>query len=162
MSFENELGALPPTGFWDPLGLSAGADKATFDKRREAELKHGRVAMLAVIGLLVQEVARLPGAIDLDGTTFSSIPNGVAALKAVPAFGWFQIAASAGYWEIFGWKQVDGAPIGDFGFYNQKTPVSDAERNKELNNGRLGMIAIAELLTHDLVKPGSLFDLSFF
>ena len=38
-----------------------------FKRRRAVELKHGRVAMLAVTGYLVQSVARLPGNIDLDG-----------------------------------------------------------------------------------------------
>ena len=143
MGYENEIGALPPAGFWDPLGLSANADAATFNKYRTAELKHGRVAMLAVVGYLVADVARFPGAIDLDGTTFQSIPNGVAALKAVPSFGWFQIAASIGWWEIFGWKQVEGGQPGDFGFdsSNLKWDVSDAEKKtKELQNGRIAML----------------------
>ena len=56
MSFEDEIGVLPPTGFWDPLGLSKDIDEATFTKYRTAELKHGRVAMLAVTGY----ISRLP------------------------------------------------------------------------------------------------------
>ncbi|CAK9250380.1 unnamed protein product [Sphagnum jensenii] len=128
MSFEDEIGALPPAGFWDPLGLSKGVTPETFNKRREAELKHGRVAMLAVVGYLVQEIARFPGAIDLDGTTFQSVPNGVAALSAIPAFGWFQIAASIGYWEIFGWKQNENGPVGDYGFYSLPKPLEGQEK----------------------------------
>lgn len=27
MGFEDEVGALPPTGFWDPIGLSTGKDQ---------------------------------------------------------------------------------------------------------------------------------------
>ena len=67
------------------------------------ELKHGRVAMLAVTGYLIQAVARFPGTIDLDGTTFDSIPNGVGAIGAVPTLGWLQIIGSVGYWELVGW-----------------------------------------------------------
>ena len=48
--FEEEIGALPPVGFWDPLGLAADGDKAVFDRRRASELKHGRIAMLAAAG----------------------------------------------------------------------------------------------------------------
>lgn len=36
-------GALPPVGFFDPLGLAKDADLATIKKYREAELQHGRV-----------------------------------------------------------------------------------------------------------------------
>lgn len=167
MSFENEAGVLPPTGFWDPLGLSNGIDAKTFEQRRVAELKHGRVAQLAVVGYIVQEIARLPGAIDLDGTTFNSIPNGVAALSAVPAFGWFQIGASIGFWELFGWKQAEGSWPGNFGFYSGKENSEEEWKvlqTKEIQNGRIAMIAIAELLTHDLAKPAgeSLFTIHHF
>ena len=81
MSFEDELGALPPVGFWDPLGLSADGDREKFDRRREVEMKHGRVAMLAVVGYVFQEYLRFPGAIDLDGTTF-----GKRDLKSLKSF----------------------------------------------------------------------------
>ena len=48
MGYENELGVIQPTGFFDPWGLSDGIDQETFDQYRTAELKHGRVAQLAV------------------------------------------------------------------------------------------------------------------
>jgi len=41
-------GALPPVGIFDPLGFAEKADEATLKRYREAELTHGRVAMLAV------------------------------------------------------------------------------------------------------------------
>lgn len=31
MSFENELGVINPTGFWDPLGLSKNLDAAVIN-----------------------------------------------------------------------------------------------------------------------------------
>lgn len=160
MSFESEIGVLPPVGFFDPLGLSKDGNAETFARRRAVELKHGRVAMLAVTGYVVAEIARFPGAIDLDGTTFTSIPNGLAAITAIPAFGWFQIAASIGWWEIFGWKQVEGANPGDFGYGNEffGEPLSGdkliEKQTKELQNGRLAMIAIMELLRHDSQTAG--------
>jgi hypothetical protein len=43
----NMPGQLAPTGFFDPLGLSKNIDESELRKWREAELKHGRVAMLA-------------------------------------------------------------------------------------------------------------------
>mmetsp|Transcript_15922 Transcript_15922/g.23479 ORF Transcript_15922/g.23479 Transcript_15922/m.23479 type:complete len:138 (-) Transcript_15922:556-969(-) len=48
-------GVIAPTGFWDPLGLAAKADDATLKRYREAEITHGRVAMLATVGFLVGE-----------------------------------------------------------------------------------------------------------
>jgi len=44
---------------FDPLGLSTFLDVKWL---REAELKHGRICMLAWTGCIVQEVIRLPGA----------------------------------------------------------------------------------------------------
>lgn len=48
-------GSLDPVPEFDPLGFAAGADLSQIKKYREAELQHGRVAMLATIGLLVTE-----------------------------------------------------------------------------------------------------------
>jgi hypothetical protein len=144
------------------LGLSANLDKAGFDNYRAAELKHGRVSMLAVVGYLIQESYRLPGTIDLDGTTFASIPNGVGAIGAISSFGWLQIVASIGYWELIGWedRKNENGEVGDFQFgsYLDTKKVQSAEdvkaiRTKELQNGRLAMLAIFELITHDIAKP---------
>ena len=43
-----------PFGFFDPLGL-APPDKENFAKYRESEIKHGRIAMLAVLGVIIGE-----------------------------------------------------------------------------------------------------------
>merc|ERR1712228_528405 len=48
-------GAIAPTGLFDPLGFLEKADDATALRYREAEVTHGRVSMLAVIGFLVGE-----------------------------------------------------------------------------------------------------------
>jgi hypothetical protein len=54
-TLNNLHGALPPTGVWDPLGLAAKADEKTLKRYREAKVTHGRVAMIAVVGFLVNE-----------------------------------------------------------------------------------------------------------
>ena len=41
-----ELGVQDPIGFWDPLGLSADKDEATFKRRRAVEIKHGRIVWI--------------------------------------------------------------------------------------------------------------------
>ena len=49
----NDVGvATEINGFWDPLKLSENKDQETLEWYRAAELKHGRVCMLASAGLL--------------------------------------------------------------------------------------------------------------
>ena len=84
MSFQKEIGAQAPLGFWDPLGVLKNADQAKFDKLRSVELKHGRVAMLAVLGHIDTTAGhRCPGDIAF-GIPFSSVPNGLAAFHTIP------------------------------------------------------------------------------
>jgi len=168
MSFDNEVGVLAPTGFWDPLGLSTGKDQKTFDQYRAAELKHGRVAMLAVTGYIVQALGRFPGSIDLDGTSFDAIPNGVGAVGVIPSEGWLQIVASIGYWELIGFEEKGPFPgnlgLKALGFDDLSPELQTTARTRELQNGRLAMLGIMELLTHDIAKPAgeSLFSLHHF
>ena len=116
MAFEDELGAQAPLGFFDPLGLVADGDQAKFDRLRYVEIKHGRIAMLAVAGYLVQEAGiRLPGNIDYSGTSFASIPNGFDALTAIPQAGLLQIIGFIGFLELGVMKDITGGEhIGDF------------------------------------------------
>ena len=100
-SYENEIGVVAPTGFFDPLGLSADIDQATFDQYRTAELKHGRVAQLAVIGYVVPEFFRFPWDI-APGLPCSEVPNGIAALDAIPSLGWAQIFFAIGAVDYYG------------------------------------------------------------
>merc|ERR1719436_2343280 len=87
-AFENELGAQPPLGFFDPLGMLDEADQARFDRLREVEIKHGRVSQLAFLGNIITRAGiHLPGRIDSAGTEFSSIGDGWAAIagpNAIP------------------------------------------------------------------------------
>jgi hypothetical protein len=149
--YENELGVIDPTGFFDPLGLSTNIDQDTFDQYRTAELKHGRVAQLAVIGYVVPEFYRW----DFDispGIPSADVPNGVAALDVIPALGWAQIIFLIGavdYWGV----------LGDFEVGKPKLEFAEIEKRQlnELQHGRIAMLAILELLRHDsqnYVSPG--------
>eukprot|EP00437_Effrenium_voratum_P007011 CAMPEP_0181426476 /NCGR_PEP_ID=MMETSP1110-20121109/15682_1 /TAXON_ID=174948 /ORGANISM="Symbiodinium sp., Strain CCMP421" /LENGTH=129 /DNA_ID=CAMNT_0023549671 /DNA_START=86 /DNA_END=472 /DNA_ORIENTATION=+ len=42
-AFENELGVQAPVGFWDPAGFTADGSTDNFARRRQTELKHGRI-----------------------------------------------------------------------------------------------------------------------
>merc|ERR1712046_118326 len=89
-----EVGVCAPFGkpgeyVWDPFGETIDMDEAKFRWYRQAELKHGRVCMLAIAGLLNQHYWRFEGLHlqEFDGAglgvapnDFSGIPNGVAAV----------------------------------------------------------------------------------
>jgi len=139
---------------------------------------HGRVAMLAVVGYLTQAVFRLPGyivppgtkipgTIDLDGTTFDAIPNGVAAIGAVSSLGWLQIITLIGYMELIAVEKKEGSYPGDYGFNFLpfiKEEQQSTYRLRELQNGRIAMLGAMELIVHDLTKPvgESLFTIQHF
>lgn len=157
-AFEDELGAQPPLGFYDPLGLVADGNEANFDRLRYVELKHGRISMLAVVGYLVEEAGiRLPGQISLDGTTFADIPSGFAAVSAIPGGGLVQIFGLIGILEIFVMKDITGGEfVGDFrnGFIDYGWDKFDEEtkfkkRAIELNQGRAAMAGILALMVHE-------------
>merc|ERR1719297_126117 len=48
-------GALSPLGEFDPVGFTKGLPVQEIKRFREAEVTHGRVAMLATLGYLVAE-----------------------------------------------------------------------------------------------------------
>merc|ERR1719288_672403 len=78
-AFESEMGAQPPLGFWDPLGLAAEGDEKDFRRRRETEIKHGRISMLATMGYITPEITgKFPGFLSQSqGLAFQDIPNGL-------------------------------------------------------------------------------------
>lgn len=54
-NFDGEIGVTAPLGLYDPLNVLDTADQERFDHLRAVELKHGRIAMLAVVGYLTAE-----------------------------------------------------------------------------------------------------------
>jgi hypothetical protein len=149
IDLSNKVGGLPPLGPWDPLGLSTSDE--TFDKFRAAELKNGRVAMMAVLGYVAPETYRFPGDI-APGLKFADVPNGIAAIETVPALGWLQIFFLIGAVDYYGF-------LGDFeiGKPNLEGSTLIRRQTMELSNGRLAMLAFLELIRHDsqnLVVPG--------
>ena len=91
-------GPIDPSGpFWD--------DQEGLARRRAVEIKHGRISMMAFLGMMVQELGiTFPGSINLDGSVqFSDILKdgmGFPAVANIPTFGLFQIVAFAGFAEI--------------------------------------------------------------
>jgi hypothetical protein len=163
MGFENELGAQAPLGFFDPLGLSKNIDQAKFDRWRYIEIKHGRIAMLAVLGYISQCQHRLPGLISTSANlSFADVPNGYAALNAIPAAGVAQIVMFIGFLELFFMKSVPGTGnehVGDFrngaidfGWDSFDAQTKLQKRAIELNNGRAAMMGILGILMHEQIN----------
>ena len=158
-AFDNELGAQMPLGFYDPLGLVDGKDQARFDRLRYVEIKHGRVAMLAVVGYLLTEGGvRFGGDIASDGTKFTDIPAGFAALKAMPIEGIYQILGTIAFLEASVMKDATGTNdfpgdfrngCIDFGWDSFDAQTKLEKRAIELNNGRAAMMGILGLMVHE-------------
>ena len=159
--FEQEIGVQPPLGFFDPLGLLNDADESRFNRLRYVELKHGRISMLAVLGHIVTTGGvRLPGDIDFHGTSFGSIPSGLAALSVVPAAGLLQIFLFCGLLELAVMKDITGTGefVGDFrneyidfGWDTLSPEEQERKRGIELNNGRAAMMGILALMVHEML-----------
>ena len=63
--------------FWDPLGFTSDGDLLAF-KRREVELKHGTIAMLASMGYITPKlVDNFPGYCPSLGLKYADVPQGV-------------------------------------------------------------------------------------
>ena len=155
MKYENALGAQPPLGFFDPLGYLKDADDATFNQYRNCELKHGRIAMLAVLGHIVTTKGdRLPGDIAF-GVPFSSIKAGLAAFNDIPLAGLMQLFFFIGLLEA-GFSTVQGdieaACVKEMKRLGWSEKVQQQKAAIELNNGRAAQMGILGLVTHELIN----------
>ena len=167
MSEINLPGALPPVGLFDPLGFAAKANDATLLRYREAEVTHGRVAMLAAVGFLVGE--------KVEGSSFlfdSQISGpAISHLSQVPTAFWLILLVSIGAAEqlraVAAFEDPKDVPIGqqglmradhfpgDIGFDPLGLKPEDPEEfetmvTKELQNGRLAMLAAAGFMAQEL------------
>merc|ERR1712224_984186 len=106
-----QLGVTAPLGFFDPLGFSKVGDEEGFRKLRAAELKHGRVAMMAAVGAVIQCPLQFPG--------FENVPRGLGALTTTNGqVGLAEIVVLSGVLELVFWKDDASKvveSIGDYG-----------------------------------------------
>merc|ERR1719454_2659337 len=169
-------GITEPLGFFDPLGFCSeeGISEGKIRFYREVELKHCRVAMLAALGFPVAEQFHplfatddAPSYLAFQQTPLQTFWPAVVFAIAIPEiFSVFTFANPASRdpqgspaqpWTI----KEDHTP-GDLGFdpLNLK-PTDPAEllemQNKELNNGRLAMIAIAGMVAQEAATGAKLF-----
>ena len=167
-------GALAPMGFFDPLGLSKDIDEQRLQFYREAEIKHGRVAMLASVGFLFQEHFHF------ESGPFAGIDSpSFVSFEQPPLAGglWFYLALGAGnleYLSVNTFEELLPGGIvaekneaklfrikadheaGDLGFDPLGLKPTDAQelknmQTKEIQNGRLAMLGIAGMVAQELV-----------
>lgn len=97
----------PVVGFWDPLDLGASSfwgrsAEETVGFLRQAEVKHGRVAMAAFVGYCVQSNWHFPWAMTMDGTPFPSTDlSPPEQWDALPFAAKLQIIGFIGFLEIY-------------------------------------------------------------
>merc|ERR1719310_663550 len=159
---EDMAGITAPLGFFDPAGLSKKGNIAVF---RNAELKHGRVCMLATLGMIVGEKFHPYFDAWGDGPFVSAAASHftpTAASNFWPAF-W---ALTAGHELLLELYQTKGKSVyehqGDLGFdplgLKPKDPAALKEiQTKELNNGRMAMLATMGILAQELVTGKKIF-----
>lgn len=142
---------------FDPLQLSDIQEDLVYS--RAAELKHGRIAMLATVGFVVEEYIRLPG------DAYSN-PDPIGAIKTAGFGPNIQIFLGIAIVELITLKNSygdDGEP-GDFGWdpaqlLSNKTPEQIKDfKYSEIINGRLAMMGFLGQLVQTLYFHKPLFS----
>merc|ERR1719231_2162134 len=169
MKAEGEIGVTPPLGVYDPLGLlnePVEYPRRSYRRYVELEIKHGRIAMLACLGVITTEAGfRWPGYISksLD-LKFTDIPGGALdSYAAVPALGWLQIVGFVIFLELAYGATPDGNEPGDVGGVSwiryDDPEVKKFKLNAERNNGRAAMMGITGMMIHNALGVDALFPI---
>lgn len=171
MNAAKPVGVLPPMGYLDPWGFGLEATAERMRWFREAELKHGRIAMLAAVGFLWAENPALQKSLFPDAPTPPLLAShSFTEHTAWSDAAWATVVTTIGILEhkvmkksgfnALDWKLSPDYEIGDLGFdpltLKPTNPDSLKEmQNKEVQNGRLAMLAIAGFNAQEMVdnKP---------
>lgn len=140
---------------FDPIGFSKFYEAVPY--LREAELKHGRICMLAWLGLVVPDFVRIPG----ERYSFEAIPvtyvghdylNGSVGAN-FQILVWITVVELCCAKKVFEWNSLETA--GDYGFGAQFLPKDEEGQKRmkmaELKNGRLAMIAFGGAVTQAVI-----------
>jgi len=165
-------GVVAPTGFFDPLGFSRNGISLNEVKRnREAEVMHGRVAMIASVGYLAGEAVSGPFNIvgpandqlqQMPTAAFVLLTAAIASAELKRATtGWVEPSLSS--WTKTLWTLRDNYYPGDLGFDPLGLKPTDAKafadmQTRELQNGRLAMIGVAGMCAQELVNHRGIFE----
>eukprot|EP00931_Biecheleriopsis_adriatica_P023240 TRINITY_DN1471_c0_g1_i1.p1 TRINITY_DN1471_c0_g1~~TRINITY_DN1471_c0_g1_i1.p1 ORF type:complete len:286 (+),score=85.41 TRINITY_DN1471_c0_g1_i1:50-859(+) len=148
---KKEPGVTLPLMYFDPAGFAKMGDREGFYQLRSAELKHGRVAMIASLGLVGQHFIKFPG--------FEDVPSGIQAAITPPGtFGLLAIVALGGALESTIFKQDPDMDPGDFGDPAGFGQTYTEWKDRELNNCRMGMISFLGIVAAELATGKDGFD----
>merc|ERR1712187_252558 len=167
---EGMPGATAPLGFWDPVGFSTWASLGTLLFQREAELKHGRIGMIAFLGIVMGEKvapllgapSNVPAVYQLKDTPMQNFWLAVLLAISLPELTKKEYSDSKvkknGWWVIDEADKVEipaGVIPGDYGFDPLGLmPKNDRDllqmQNKELNNGRMAMLAAIAIIATEI------------
>lgn len=180
-------GSLDPVPEFDPLGFAKNADLNQVKKYREAELMHGRVAMLAAVGLLVtEEPIEFHPLFEAYNKDIGPAIRHLDEVRAASPFFFELLGLVIGSLELnralTGWKAPNSSTVGrlesddgvmfqdlkesyypgDVGFDPLGLKPTDPEEfaelhTKELQNGRLAMLGIAGMVVQELVDGKEIF-----
>jgi len=141
---------------FDPLKLSETYEPL-LPWFRESELRHGRTAMLAVVGFIAADFVRIPG----DLYSFSSVPKVIDAHDILMDKGPMgQLFLWIGLFDTIVTAPAAAATMkgerepGDFGWHLLKPKDANAYAKKvdsELLNGRLAMMAVGGIATQSVL-----------
>jgi hypothetical protein len=163
-------GSVAPLGKFDPLGFTKDKSVADIKKLREAEVTHGRVGMLAVVGYLVGENFHPL----FNGLVTGPANSHLAQVQEIAPFFFAWLVGSIATAELgranIGWISPTEETFalrtkyypGDIGFDPLGLKPTDpaefaAMQTKELNNGRLAMFAAIGMIGQELVTGQTLF-----
>ena len=149
----NFNGDIKPTGYFDPMHLSDNSDERTLKYLREAELHHGRIAMVSALVLPLLDVVN-KDQLAIDVLTHSGKTNNLSALGAMGIFEtsrMFRIYNKP--WErVFSLKDQN-----EPGQLNPYYEFNENLSNKELSNGRLAMLGSLGYIAQELVTQHKIF-----
>lgn len=158
--------------YFDPAGFTKAAKPNDIKRWRESEIMHGRVAMLAALGFVVgEQLEDFPAFMNFDGQITGPAIYQFQRVEEVRPLFWETLVLAIGLAETWrvsvGWATPTGTGFnnlkeeyqpGTIGFDPLGLLPSDPEelkvlQTKELNNGRLAMLAIAGFVLQELVPP---------
>jgi len=138
---------------FDPVGFS---EIFPMDWLREAELKHCRVSMLAVVGFAFTDFYHLPG---FDYTTLEAHDACIASGAMSQLLLWIGLLEVVGFAGIDQMLRGSGRAAGDYGFdplgFGTDPKKLEELQMKELANGRLAMFAFGGFVTQAVLTGNS-------